>query len=100
MFHMMNEARLNVGFQGSTTASLAYLYALEYAKHRVQGKDLLSAKDPDAKSIPIIQHPDVRRMLTWMKANVDGMRSFVYYITVLIKRIFQTTLKKGSFVRV
>lgn len=79
MFQMMNEARLNVGFQGSTTASLAYLYAVDYAKQRVQGKDLLSAKDPEAKSIPIIQHPDVRRMLTWMKVNVDGMRSLVYY---------------------
>ncbi|MCP3871577.1 MAG: acyl-CoA dehydrogenase [Desulfobacteraceae bacterium] len=80
MFHMMNESRLNVGFQGSTSASLAYLYALEYAKTRVQGKEIACLKDPDAKSIPIIQHPDVRRMLTWMKVHVDGMRSLVYYV--------------------
>ncbi len=81
MFHMMNEARLNVGFQGSTAASLAYLYALEYAKTRVQGKEIACIKDPDAASIPIIRHPDVRRMLTWMKAHVDGMRSLIFYVS-------------------
>ncbi len=80
MFHMMNEARINVGFQGSTTASMAYLYALEYAKTRIQGKELASMKNPDARSIPIIRHPDVRRMLMWMKAHVDGMRSLIYYV--------------------
>ncbi|MCP4673884.1 MAG: acyl-CoA dehydrogenase [Desulfobacula sp.] len=84
MFHMMNEARLSVGFQGSTTASLAYLYALDYAKQRIQGKDLASIKNPEAESIPIIRHPDVRRMLTWMKAHVDGMRSMIYYITMCV----------------
>ncbi|MBU2631556.1 MAG: acyl-CoA dehydrogenase, partial [Proteobacteria bacterium] len=80
MFHMMNEARLSVGFQGSSAASMAYLYALDYARQRIQGKDIASLKDPEAKSIPIIKHPDIRRMLTWMKAQVDGMRSLVYYV--------------------
>ncbi|MBU0971289.1 MAG: acyl-CoA dehydrogenase [Proteobacteria bacterium] len=80
MFHMMNEARLNVGFQGSSTASLAYLYALAYARQRVQGKDLAALGNPAAPSIPIIGHPDVRRMLTWMKAHVDGMRTLIYYV--------------------
>ncbi|MCK5096813.1 MAG: acyl-CoA dehydrogenase [Desulfobacteraceae bacterium] len=82
MFHMMNATRLIVGFQGSTTASLAYLYALDYARQRIQGKDLASMKDPEAASVPIIRHPDVRRMLTWMKAHVDGMRSMIYYTTL------------------
>ena len=84
MFHMMNEARISVGFQGSTTASLAYLYALDYARQRIQGKDLASFKDPEAESIPIIRHPDVRRMLSWMKAHVDGMRSMIYYIAMCV----------------
>ncbi|MDM8535156.1 acyl-CoA dehydrogenase [Desulfobacterales bacterium HSG17] len=84
MFHMMNEARLSVGFQGSTTASLAYLYALDYARQRIQGKDLASMKDPESESIPIIRHPDVRRMLTWMKTHVDGMRSMIYYIATCV----------------
>ncbi|MBU0971593.1 MAG: acyl-CoA dehydrogenase [Proteobacteria bacterium] len=86
MFHMMNEARLNVGFQGSSTASLAYLYALDYARQRIQGKDLTQLKNLDAPSIPIIQHPDVRRMLTWMKVHVDGMRSLVYYVGSLFDK--------------
>ncbi len=80
MFHMMNEARLNVGFQGSSAASMAYLYALDYARQRIQGKPLASMGDPDAQYVPIIQHPDVRRMLSWMKAQTDGMRSLVYYV--------------------
>jgi len=86
MFHMMNEARLSVGFQGSTAASLAYLYALDYARQRVQGKDLAEGKNPKAESIPIIRHPDVRRMLTWMKAHVDGMRSLIYYVCLCIDK--------------
>lgn len=84
MFHMMNEARLNVGFQAFTYGSNAYLYAANYAKERVQGKDLLAGKNPDAPSVTIINHPDVRRMLMWMKAHIDGMRSFVYYVFSLI----------------
>jgi alkylation response protein AidB-like acyl-CoA dehydrogenase len=86
MFHMMNEARLSVGFQGASAASMAYLYALDYAKQRIQGKDIASIKDPNAKSISIIKHPDVRRMLTWMKAHVDGMRTLVYYVTSCFDR--------------
>jgi alkylation response protein AidB-like acyl-CoA dehydrogenase len=80
MFYMMNEARLGVGFQAFGYASAAYLYALNYARERVQGRDLEKGKDPSAPQVPIIQHPDVRRMLLGMKAYVEGMRSFVYYV--------------------
>jgi hypothetical protein len=80
MFYMMNEARLGVGFQAFTYASAAYLYALNYARERVQGRDLAKGKDPNAPQVPIIRHPDVRRMLLGMKAYVEGMRSFVYYV--------------------
>ncbi|MBT3311968.1 MAG: acyl-CoA dehydrogenase [Desulfobacterales bacterium] len=76
MFHMMNGARLEVGAQGFSHASAAYLYALNYARERLQGKDIGGGPSP----APIIKHPDVRRMLIKMKAYVDGMRSFVYYI--------------------
>ena len=79
MFHMMNEARLDVGAQGFTLGSAAYLYALNYARERRQGRDL-AAKADDASQVPIIQHPDVRRMLIQMKAYVEGMRSFIYYV--------------------
>ena len=80
MFHMMNEARLDVGAQGFLHASAAYLYAVNYARERLQGRDLEDGKNPEAPQVPIIRHPDVRRMLLQMKAYVDGMRSFVYYV--------------------
>jgi len=86
MFHMMNEARLDVGFQGFTNASSAYLHALNYARERLQGKDLEKIRDHDAPQVPIIRHPDVRRMLLWMKAHVNGMRSFIYYASRCIDR--------------
>ncbi|MBI9075031.1 MAG: acyl-CoA dehydrogenase [Desulfatibacillum sp.] len=79
MFHMMNEARLGVGSVGMFQGSAAYLYALDYARQRVQGRDISQVMEKDAKPVPIIQHPDIRRMLLWMKAHVEGMRSFVYY---------------------
>jgi alkylation response protein AidB-like acyl-CoA dehydrogenase len=87
MFLMMNEARLDVGFQGLTAASNAYLYALNYARERLQGRDLSAGKDQSAPQVPIIKHPDVRRMLLWMKAHVEGMRSLVYYICKLFDKI-------------
>jgi hypothetical protein len=87
MFAMMNFARLGVGAQGAQAASNAYLYALDYAKERVQGKAIEEAMNPDAKSVQIIKHPDVRRMLIWMKSNVEGMRSFCYYIAHLFDQL-------------
>lgn len=89
MFHMMNEARLNVGFQAFTYGSNAYLYAANYAKERIQGKDLLAGKNPDAPGVAIINHPDVRRMLMWMKSHIDGMRSFVYYVYTLFDHMVE-----------
>ena len=75
MFQMMNAARINTGVSGMTLASTAYQNALEYAKNRIQGRDVAARKPGD---VPIIDHPDVRRMLLWMKATVDGMRSMIY----------------------
>ena len=86
MFRIMNESRLEIGAQGFSHASAAYLYAVNYAKERLQGKDLEAGKDPDAPQVPIIRHPDVRRMLLWMKAYVDGMRSLIYYVNLCFDR--------------
>jgi alkylation response protein AidB-like acyl-CoA dehydrogenase len=80
MFLMMNEARLLVGSQGLACASPAYMYALAYARERVQGRHLLKALDKSAPSVPIIQHPDIRRMLMLMKVHVEGMRSLIFYV--------------------
>jgi alkylation response protein AidB-like acyl-CoA dehydrogenase len=83
MFLMMNEARLLVGMQAMTCASNSYLNALNYARERIQGRHLLQMMSPDAPAVPIIQHPDVRRMLMTMKAYVEGMRSLLYYVCTL-----------------
>ncbi len=79
MFKMMNEARAFVGLQGFSAASASYMYALDYARNRIQGRHLQSGKSPDAKSVSIIQHPDVRRQLLNMKSWVEGMRSLIYF---------------------
>ncbi|MGD2015575.1 MAG: acyl-CoA dehydrogenase family protein, partial [Desulfobacterales bacterium] len=87
MFLMMNEARLLVGIQAFACASAAYMYAINYARQRVQGRHLLNMMDKSAPSVPIIQHPDIRRMLMTMKAYVEGMRSLLYYVGMLDDRI-------------
>jgi len=78
MFSMMNEARQDVGFQGLFAASRAYLYAVNYARERLQGPEMGRKDSPP--QVPIIRHPDVRRMLMWMKSYVEGLRSLVYYV--------------------
>ncbi len=74
MFQMMNEARLMVGMNAIATASVAYNESLEYARTRPQGRPL-SAKNPAAPQVPIIEHADVRRMLLRQKAIVEGALS-------------------------
>jgi len=87
MFLMMNEARLLVGIQGFACASAAYMHAVNYARQRVQGRHLMNMMDKSAPAVPIIQHPDVRRMLLTMKAYVEGMRSLLYYVGMCDDRI-------------
>lgn len=80
MFHMMNEARLEVGIQGLSGASAAYQFAKSYAKERVQGSDIRRHREENPPKVAIIQHPDVRRMLMSQKVWVETMRSFVYTV--------------------
>jgi len=80
MFNMINHARMSTGLQGLCYASAAYLLAVNYARERVQGRDLENFADHGAPSVPIIRHPDVRRNLLWMKSYVGGMRSFFYFL--------------------
>jgi hypothetical protein len=78
MFQMMNEARLGVGLQGFAVGNTAYLYALKYAKERIQGVEIEKMKDPNAPRVAIINHPDVRRMLLTMKSYAEGLRALIY----------------------
>jgi len=75
MFQMMNAARINTGVSGMTLASTAYRNALAYTQNRRQGRDVVGQT---AGQVPLISHPDIRRMLLCMKAAVDGMRSLIY----------------------
>ncbi|MDC0710804.1 acyl-CoA dehydrogenase [Stigmatella sp. ncwal1] len=71
MFQMMNEARIMVGLNGVSTASVAYHEALAYARSRPQGR-AAGTKDVQQPQTPIIEHADVRRMLLRQKAIVEG----------------------------
>jgi butyryl-CoA dehydrogenase len=71
MFQMMNEARIGVGMGAVMLGYAGYLYSLDYARERPQGR-LPDSKSPDSAPVPIIQHADVRRMLLTQKAYVEG----------------------------
>ena len=80
MFQMMNEERLMVGLMGLAVSSSAYMHAVTYARNRVQGKEVAQMLNPEAEPTTIINHPDVKRMLLWMKAYVEGMRVLSYFL--------------------
>jgi len=75
MFTMMNDARLGVGLQGLAVAERAAQHAEAFARDRLQGRAPGAA--PGVAS-PIIDHPDVRRMLLEMRATIDAMRALCY----------------------
>ena len=81
MFVMMNNARLNVGLQGVAIAERAFQQALNYARERIQGKPLGFAERG-----PIIEHPDVRRLLFTMKARIEAMRALAYWEAASLDR--------------
>jgi alkylation response protein AidB-like acyl-CoA dehydrogenase len=84
MFTMMNEARLGVGMQGLAQADVAYQNALEYAKDRLQGRDVTGAKNPDGPADPLIVHPDIRRSLMDQKSFAEGARAFLLWGATMI----------------
>ncbi len=77
MFQMMNGARIDVGLGATAISSAAYYASLEYAKERPQGRKLTS-KDPLSPQIPIIEHADIRRMLLFQKAVVEGSLALLF----------------------
>jgi alkylation response protein AidB-like acyl-CoA dehydrogenase len=83
MFTMMNNARLNVGLQGVQIAEAATQQAVAYARERIQSA---RAGSQDKNPVPIIEHPDVRRMLMRMKAQTQAARALVYYAAGQVDR--------------
>ena len=75
MFTMMNQARLAVGLEGLAVADRAYQLAVEYANERLQGR---RPDAPKGTSSAIVEHPDVRRMLLTIKAQMEALRCLVY----------------------
>jgi alkylation response protein AidB-like acyl-CoA dehydrogenase len=82
MFIMMNLARFSVGMEGVGLCERAYQRARAYAQDRVQGKAV--GLDKAAKAGPIIQHPDIRRMLMTMRAQTEALRAVAYVTAAAI----------------
>ncbi len=82
MFVMMNAARLGVGLEGVSIAERAYQHALAWARERVQGRPTTpvpASLGTSPKSVPIIYHPDVKRMLLTMRAYTEAARALIYW---------------------
>ena len=83
MFQMMNEARLAVGMGAVALGYTGYLKSVQYARERPQGRPL-DVKDPTTPQVPIVEHPDVRRMLLAQKAYVEGGMALGLYCARLV----------------
>ncbi len=79
MFLVISDARMLIGVKSASTLSTAYLNALEYAAERVQGADLTQGHDPEAPRVPILRHPNVRRLLMMQKAHAEGLRALTLF---------------------
>ena len=76
MFQMMNEARIGVGMGATAMATAAYYASLDYTKSRLQGRKM-GQKDPTLPPVPIIEHADVKRMLLFQRAVIEGALSLI-----------------------
>src|SRR5690606_25467982 len=85
MFHMMNEERIGVGVGAVQQGSAGYLYALNYARERRQGRHP-DQKDASTPPLPIIEHADVRRMLLWQKCVVEAGQLLCLYAALQVDR--------------
>jgi alkylation response protein AidB-like acyl-CoA dehydrogenase len=83
MFHMMNEARIGVGMGAIMQGMAGYLYSLQYARERRQGRHP-EQKDPTTKPVALIEHADVKRMLLQQKSYCEGAFALAIYAGNLI----------------
>ena len=96
MFTMMNEARLGVGMQGLSQADAAFQNALEYAKDRLQGRDVTGVKNPDGPADPLIVHPDIRRNLMDQKSFTEGARAFILWGATMLDKAHRSNDKDAD----
>ena len=83
MFHMMNEARISVGMSAVMSGLGGYLYSLDYARNRPQGRPLVT-RNPEDPQVMISEHADIKRMLMTQKAFIEGAQTLIYYSAQLI----------------
>jgi hypothetical protein len=83
MFNVIEQARMAIGVKSMSTLSTAYHNALAYAQERIQGPDLLHVMDKASPRVPVLSHPDVRRMLMLQKSHAEGMRALCFYAASL-----------------
>jgi alkylation response protein AidB-like acyl-CoA dehydrogenase len=99
MFIMMNAARFSVGLEGVSISERAFQRALAYAKERLQGRDLVGGAQGSNSAVPIIRHPDVRRMLMLMKSQTEAMRALAYVVAAAMDFAQKTQdMKHQAFV--
>jgi alkylation response protein AidB-like acyl-CoA dehydrogenase len=95
MFVMMNAARLGVGLEGVSIAERAYQHALVWAKERVQGRPYMPMPG-NPKAVPIIHHPDVKRMLLTMRAYAEATRALAYWASAVLDVAERSTDAKAQ----
>ena len=95
MFTFMNTARIGTGLEGLSASEAAFQGALAYAKDRLQFRAMTGVKNPDGPADPIINHPDVRRMLLTQKAFAEGNRALAVYAMKLVD-ISQANQDEGA----
>jgi 3-(methylsulfanyl)propanoyl-CoA dehydrogenase len=95
MFIMMNQERFGVGLQGIAISERAYQRALDYARGRVQGTE---TGVRGSGRVPILRHPDVRRMLLSMKAETEAMRALAYVVAAAmdVGRLHPDATERGA----
>ena len=79
MFHLMNAARIHTGVQALGCSSAAYLHAVTYARNRVQSALITN---PKGGPVTIINHPDVKRTLLYMKSQVEGISMLCLFLAM------------------
>jgi alkylation response protein AidB-like acyl-CoA dehydrogenase len=99
MFQMMNEARIGVGMTAAAIATAAYYEALQYAKERPQSRRLNEKNLLDVPQTPIINHPDVRRMLLFQKAVTEGALALLVQVAKLydLSHVLEGEEKENAF---
>lgn len=99
MFQMMNDARIGVGMTAAAISTAAYQVALQYAKERPQSRRLNEKSKLDTPQTPIINHPDVRRMLLFQKAITEGSLSLLLEAARLydISQVAEGEEKENAF---